>query len=127
MFEFFFQIADATLKMSSLNSYCLCLVTIFNLSKHRHALMQVVALNSCHSLACHDTFILTQVRVDKVSFKHNELFLGVTRTSPARLLVTELSVDLEDSVIISYGEIYYQGENVSLMAFSPYKWLCTLV
>ncbi|XP_025114431.1 transcription intermediary factor 1-alpha-like [Pomacea canaliculata] len=56
--------------------------------------------------------VLYEVRVDKVSYKHNKLSLGVTRISPARLLVTELSKDLEDSFIVSYIGIYYRGQYV---------------
>ncbi|XP_025114388.1 transcription intermediary factor 1-alpha-like isoform X2 [Pomacea canaliculata] len=56
--------------------------------------------------------VLYEVRVDAVSLNNNELSLGVTRTSPAYLHLTEEHRDLEDSVFVSYSGIYYYGQHV---------------
>ncbi|XP_025114430.1 tripartite motif-containing protein 45-like [Pomacea canaliculata] len=56
--------------------------------------------------------VLYEVRVDAISVEYKEILLGVTRISPARLIVTEFSNDLEDSVIVGPKLVDYEGECV---------------
>lgn len=105
------------------------LVTLFVefLVRERQHEDQVLALISCHILACHDSVMLTQVRVDAVSARYSELFVGVTGIPPDQLLVTNGSIDLKDPVIVGPSFVLHQGETVSFHGYSTNKWLCGLV
>ncbi|XP_025114438.1 neuralized-like protein 4 [Pomacea canaliculata] len=58
--------------------------------------------------------VLYEVRVDAGTNVYNNLALGVTRISPAHLAVKQWSEDLQDSVIIGTGEVYYQRKCMSI-------------
>lgn len=73
----------------------------------------ILSLIRCGSMPCHDTVMLTQVRVDEVLANNSTLFLGVTRIPPERLDVTKYSADLKNSVVIAPYQVYYRGTSVS--------------
>lgn len=74
----------------------------------------VVALISCHSFACHDTVMFTQVVVDAVSSSNNRLFVGVTSIPHERLEMMKYTGDLGDDVVIFPRVVYHRGEYVSM-------------
>ncbi|XP_025114441.1 neuralized-like protein 4 [Pomacea canaliculata] len=58
--------------------------------------------------------VLYEVRVDAVTDVYNYLALGVTRISPAHLLVPEWIRYMKDSVMIAPGLVFYHKKRVPL-------------
>lgn len=79
--------------------------------------------SNSNQLACHDTVMFAQVRVDEISSEHSELYLGVTKISPALLVIKKFFADLEDYVIVGPSEVYFHRDYVSFRGSKSDKWL----
>lgn len=79
------------------------------MSLHGHVILRdtppLVTVINCHSLACRDTVILTQVRINAVAGKYGEINPGITKSGDwyGTVSIKPNDVSHEDFDVSFYG------------------------